>query len=489
MPRCSRRPHRPALLAALVLGIGMIWPPTTTLAASAPTGPADRVVSAYFADWDVYGRGYYVKDIPADKVTVIQYAFGVPTFDPDTGAVGCDVLDPWADYQMVYWSGANTVSGVPDDPNDPDQHLFGAFNQIRQLKAAHPGLKVEISLGGWTKSTWFSSVAATPERRESFVRSCLDRFILGNLPTGGWPAQAGGPGAAAGVFDGIDLDWEYPTERADGNVGYGPADRHNATLLVQEFRRQLDELGRARGTRYLLTAALPATARSTADFELAPFVARLDWANVMTYDFNIPSGPVAAPDTLFTADPRDPHADDPTWNTVGTVDWYLRHGVPAHKIVVGVPFYANQYLRTTGGDHGLYAPFDSSGLDPNTLAWDATPHPTYHDLVDVAGVVTPDGTGQGGFTRYWNGYAGEPWLYSPAAGHDLCAVPRGGDGGCAAPYHDTTTTVITYSDPRSLAERTDLVRREGLRGVMAWEISQDSDDHALLGQLATVLSP
>ena len=59
----------------------------------------------------------------------------------------------------------------------------------------------------------------------------------------------------------------------------------------------------------------------------------------MTYDFNIPSGTVAAPDTLFTHDPRDPGAKDLTWNTVGTVAWYLLNGVPANKIVVGVPFY------------------------------------------------------------------------------------------------------------------------------------------------------
>lgn len=492
MPVSSRRMVR---VAALVLGAGLVTAPTATWAnptavtatpaTAVAAGHPGKVVSAYYADWDVYARGYYVKDIPADKLTVIQYAFGVPTFDKATGAVGCDVLDPWADYQMPYWSGDNTVNGVADDPSNPDQHLFGAFNQLRQLKAAHPGLKVEISLGGWTKSTWFSSVAATPDRRQAFVRSCLDTFIRGNLPGGGWPAQAGGTGAAAGVFDGIDLDWEYPNAVGDGNVDFGPADVYHATQLANEFRRQLDALGRANHTRYLLTAATPAAARSSQYYDLGAFAGQLDWVNLMTYDFNIPSGPLAAPDTLFTGDPRDPNAADPTWNTVGTVNWYLHHGVPANKIVVGVPFYANQYLRTAG----LYAPHDSSGLDPNTLQWDSTNHPTYHDLIDVAKVLTPDGTAQGGFTRHWDGYAGEPWLYGPAISHDLCAVPRGGDFSCAQPYTESTSTVITYDDPRAMAERTDLVRTAGLRGVMAWEISQDSNDHALLNQLDAVLAP
>jgi chitinase len=467
--------RRLAVASALVLGAGLVvaGPATAAQAHDTPTSDAPKkVVTAYFADWDVYGRGYFVKNIPAEKLNVLQYAFGVPTFDTSTGTPGCGILDPWADYQQVYWGGENTVDGVADDVNNPDQHLFGNFNQLRKLKAKYPHLKIEISLGGWTKSTWFSSVAATKERREAFVKACIDTFIKGDLPGGGWPAQAGGPGAAAGIFDGIDLDWEYPTALAGGNIGYGPADRANATLLAREFREQLDALGKITKKHYLFTAALPAAKSSTKYYELASFVKSLDWVNVMTYDFNVVGGQVAAPDTLFTRDRRDPNAGDPTWNTVGTVAWYLLNGVPASKIVVGVPFYANQYIRTDG----LYRPFDNTGLDPNVLEWDKTPQPTYHALVDVGGVVSATGTGQAGFTRYWNRQAGEPYLFNPAATHVL------GTGTVTAP------TVICYSDPKSIGERTKLIEQWHLRGAMAWEISQDSDAHALIGALAPVLS-
>ena len=261
-------------LALVVGALGAVASPAVP--ASAGTTPVNdapkKVVTAYFADWDVYGRGYYVKDIPATKLNVLQYAFGVPGFDPATGAVSCNILDPWADYQQVYWTGDNTVDGVADNPDNPDQHLFGNFNQLAKLKAANPNLKVEISLGGWTKSTWFASVAATPARRQAFVAACIDTFIKGNLPGGGWPASAGGDGAAAGLFDGIDLDWEYPTQLAGGNVNYGPADKHNATLLAAEFRAQLDALGRTTNKHYLLTAALPAarTPPSTSSWPRSP---------------------------------------------------------------------------------------------------------------------------------------------------------------------------------------------------------------------------
>ena len=106
-----------------------------------------------------------------------------------------------------------------------------------------------ISIGGWTGSKYFSDVAATAASRKAFVASCIDLIIKGNLPGGGWPEGAGGPGAAAGLFDGINIDWEYPGIDPGNGAHHSPQDRHNATLLLKEFRRQLDELGAATGTR------------------------------------------------------------------------------------------------------------------------------------------------------------------------------------------------------------------------------------------------
>src|SRR5215813_10752632 len=398
---------RLAALTAFVVGAGLSVLPATSASAKAPAGGApSHVVTAYFADWDVYGRNYHVKDIPASQVNVLQYAFGNPTFDPATGAGGCNILDPWADYQQPYTADI-AVGGVADDSTNPNQHLYGSFNQLKALKDANPNLKVEISLGGWTLSKWFSDLAATPQRRQAFVSACIDTFIRGNLPGDSWPPSAGGVGAAAGLFDGIDIDWEYPTQVAGGNVDFGPADRHNATLLAAEFRKQLDAYGKTTGKHYLLTAALPAASSGSNYYELGQISKHLDWDNVMTFDFNVPGGTVAAPDTLFTRDSRDPHASDWTWNTVGTVGNYLLHGVPVHKIVVGVPFYGNQYINVSSNSaHGLYGSFDNTGLDPNSLETDQMPQPTYHNLVDVSGLLTAGGQGAGGYTAYWDAVAG-----------------------------------------------------------------------------------
>src|SRR5919205_1480303 len=198
--------------------------------AAASTSPS-RVRAVFFANWDRYARGYFVNQIPAGKLNVVDYAFAMPAADGT-----CALSDPWSDYQAPAWSGDSSVDGVADDPPNPNQHVFGNFNQLLKLKAAHPDLKVVMSIGGWTLSKYFSDVAATPATRQAFVQSCLDLLIKGNLPTGGWPEQSGGVGVAAGLFDGIDIDWEYPGIDPGNGADHSPPDKHNATLLLQEFR-------------------------------------------------------------------------------------------------------------------------------------------------------------------------------------------------------------------------------------------------------------
>ena len=185
----------------------------------------------YFVQWGIYGRDFVVRDLEdngsAARLTHINYAFGNVTED---GV--CASADAWADYQVPF--GADrAVDGVADEPGQP---LYGNFNQLKKLKAKHPDLKVLISLGGWTLSKFFSDAALTPQSRQAVVESCIDLFIKGNLP-------GLVPGAGAGVFDGIDLDWEWPG--SEGNVGnvIHAEDKQNFTALVAEFRRQLDVYG------------------------------------------------------------------------------------------------------------------------------------------------------------------------------------------------------------------------------------------------------
>ena len=176
------------------------------------------------------------------------------------------------------FSASESVDGIADTSSQP---LKGNFNQILKLKAKYPHLRVLLSLGGWSQSYRFSTVARE-ENRAKFVKGCIDTFMRGNV---------------AGVFDGFDIDWEYP-----GSCGltcdWSADDRVNFPALLKEFRDQLDlfakESPATATTHYLLTVAAPAGAAKYKEMNLPRMHVPLDWINVMAYDFHgswEPNGP------------------------------------------------------------------------------------------------------------------------------------------------------------------------------------------------------
>src|SRR6266545_2776930 len=199
----------PRTLTAVALGVA------ATLAVAQPTGAARPAAATaavgpyvkvgYFTQWGIYRRNFLVKNLHtsgiAGKVTHINYAFGNVgvdgrCFEANESGQG----DAWADYQKRFRA-SESVDGVADVVSQP---LAGNFNQLRKLKAMYPGLQVQMSLGGWTWSKYFSDAALTPASRQAFVASCIDLFIKGNLPIIG-TSPHGGPGSGAGVFDGIEV--------------------------------------------------------------------------------------------------------------------------------------------------------------------------------------------------------------------------------------------------------------------------------------------
>jgi len=173
--------------------------------------PAASRVGAYFTQWGVYGRDYEVADVvtsgAAIRLTFINYAFG--NLYEKNGGYECGIVnkmetgsgdggDAWADF------GRTPKRRVdPADTIQWDDPLAGNFRELKALKAKFPGLKIFISLGGWTWSKHFSSAAKTDALRKQLVSSCVDLYVKGNLPV---IDGRGGPGAAAGIFDGIDID-------------------------------------------------------------------------------------------------------------------------------------------------------------------------------------------------------------------------------------------------------------------------------------------
>ncbi|MGW4030470.1 glycosyl hydrolase family 18 protein [Streptomyces sp. NPDC004838] len=361
-----------ALAAGVIAGFAATGNATTPEKAAAAT-PGVKI--AYYDQWSVYGNAFYPKHLDtrgiAAKLDVINYSFAnihpteLTCFQANKAAgddnnpnAGDGAGDSYADYQKSF-SAADSVDGVADKW---DQPIVGVLNQFKKLKAKHPHLKINISLGGWTYSKYFHDAAKTDASRKKLVSSCIKQWIDGDLPKAD---GFGGPGTAAGIIDGIDIDWEYPGSNG-GHLGnnYGPEDKANFTLLLAEFRKQLDEKGAANGgKKYMLTAAMPAGQDKIKYIETDKIGAYLDYANIMTYDMHGAwdgDGPAYHQSPLYSkaSDPTDaikPGTEkysiqnavdawidgDPTYGIAG--------GFPANKITLGYEFYYRGWKGVPAG--------------------------------------------------------------------------------------------------------------------------------------------
>jgi chitinase len=382
-----------------------------------------KVVGGYFEEWSIYFAGYNIANLQAngvaDKLTHLSYAFGNAT------PAGCAIADSWADYQSPFLP---SVSGAPY--TGP---LFGNFAALQQLKQLHPNLKVLISLAG---ADGFSVAASTAAGRQTMVANCIDLFINGNL---------GGGVSAAGIFDGIDIDWEFPAA----------TDTVNATLLMQEFRKQLDALGETNEKHYLLTMFGPAGQQNFSNIQLAAVARQLDYYNVQGYDFHgtwETSTNHASP--LFD-DKQDPVQDE-NFNIEYTIHSYLQAGVPAEKLVLGIPTYARGWTGVPSADNGLYQ--TSSGPAPFPPA----------DYLQTPGVITYlTLTGLTGFTRHFDYRRIAVWLYDP-----------------------NTQTFWSYDDPVTVWLKTAYVRTRvpgGLGGEFVWALKDDDANGTIVKTIAAGL--
>ncbi len=332
--------------------------------------PAEKRIIGYYTAWSVYGRNYHVPDIPADKLTHINYAFANISADGE-----CVLGDPYADIDKFY-EGDSWDPGV----------LRGSFNQLIKLKQQHPNLRTLISVGGWTWSGRFSDVALDTTSRERFASSCV-----------AFMQQYG--------FDGIDIDWEYPVGGGLAGNTTRPEDKHNYTLLLGELRSRLAALSATTGEDYLLTIAAPAGPGIMANLEIADLAGVVDWINVMTYDFHGSWSPFTNFNAPLYASSTDPSTDPDVrerLNASSATQAYVEAGAPSNKVVLGVPFYGRGWAGVADQNHGLYQSFSSLPVG----TWEAG----VFDYADLEVNYLPT------YQRYVHAEAQVPWLYSPQAG-------------------------------------------------------------------------
>ncbi|MCX4879426.1 glycoside hydrolase family 18 protein [Streptomyces sp. NBC_00847] len=404
-------PHRPrasfralvsaaccaVLCAGLPAGAG-----TAAAAEQSSRQAAGSKVVGYFTEWGTYDRKYYVKNVEtsgsAARLTHINYAFGNVTGGK------CAMGDSYAATDRAY-TAAESVDGVADTW---DQPLRGNFNQLLKLKKKHPGLKVLWSFGGWTWSGGFGEAAKNPA---AFAQSCYD--LVKNSK---W----------AGVFDGIDIDWEYPN--ACGNSC--------DTSGREAFKNLMGALRSKFGGGSLVTAAITADATSGGRIDAADYAGAaqyVNWYNPMTYDYFgawDATGPTA-PHSPLNSYSGIPRAD---FSTSATIAKLRGLGIPAAKLLLGIGFYGRGWTGVTQAAPGGSATGPAAG--------------TYEQGIDDYKVLKSKcpATGTVGGTVYAK--CGRDWW--------------------------------SYDTPSTIGTKMTYKNQQGLGGTFFWELSGDTANGELI---------
>jgi len=284
-----------------------------------------------------------LSQIPFDKLTCINYAFFRPL--PDGTIVGKDSV------------GDKMILGEHQEPSTGETLVPTAHRN---------GVKVMLSIGGWTDSENFPAVASRPETRSAFVHSCLEQVRLYG-------------------FDGIDLDWEYPGYPDHGG---SPADGKNFTRLLRELKDSLEAYGETSATSYRLTAALPSFESALSNYEVDSLRVLLDALNVMTYDYygswSARSGHNAA---LYAS----PEQDSLSSMDAAFKLFTIHYSIPPGLVNLGVPFYGHTFAECTdlNSPHG--------GPDTIHFRGDGATYAALASLVDSC-------------DRHWDEHARVPYL-------------------------------------------------------------------------------
>lgn len=264
------------------------------------------------------------------------------------------------------------------------------------LNYRNSGVRIGLAIGGWG-SGGFSEAMATAAGRTKLTSSIMS--VLKDYQ-----------------FDGIDIDWEYPTSSVAGIVS-SPSDRTNLTLFTEELREKMDAY---RDDLVLSIAIAP----NNSFYDLRTLNNYMDYFNVMTYDFSM--GTKAGHDSsLYSTSVTSSSLD----NSVSIVKNY----VDSDKIIPGAAFYAR---------YGSFASTSNAKLG-GTLS------------VAMSNALS--------FSK----------MYERILTNKLTELY---DVDAEAAYIISGTTYYSYDNERSIIAKCNYVKEKGLAGLMCWDLTQDYVD-------------
>jgi GH18 family chitinase len=188
-----------------------------------------------------------------------------------------DLNSAWAQSltDIIYFSAEPRADGTLDTSRLNEE----TWAQLQKMKTEY-ATRVHLSIGGWERGNDFAELTANQSTRRAFVENLLTYLLTHNL-------------------DGADFDWEFPQNDTEFS---------NYIALLTETQAALSARGMS------VSVALPADP----SFPLAEFTV-VDRVHIMSYDR-------AAKHATYE-------------QAMGDVQLFLDAGIPAEKLILGVPFY------------------------------------------------------------------------------------------------------------------------------------------------------
>jgi len=366
------------VFAAVILGLSV-------------TSSTGYKVVCYYTNWAQYRPAPYAftpEDIDPSLCTHINYAFAK--------VVG------------------TTIQGY--ETNDDGQN--GMYARMMKLKATKPSLKVMLSVGGWTHGTApFSAVVRSESSMHTFAQNVVKYLRQRN-------------------FDGFDIDWEYP-----GSRGSPAGDKQKYTRFLQILKDAFTAEAAQSGKPRLLLSAAVAAGKSAvmAGYEISKVAAILDHINLMSYDLHGSWESTAGENSPLYAAHND-YGDDASMNQDWAVKYWIQHGCPPEKLIMGLGTYGRSLHLSQPSQHGVHDRINGAGTmgaitkEAGFLA--------YYEICEKL---------KHGYTRVWNDEQKVPYAYS-------------------------STDWVGYDDVQSFQVKADYIKANHLGGGMVWTI--DLDDFA-----------
>ncbi|MCK6263617.1 chitinase C-terminal domain-containing protein [Vibrio sp. ZSDE26] len=464
-----------------------------------------RRVIGYFTSWragDDPQATYLVKDIPWEQLTHINYAF--VSIGADGKANIGDVNDPENAAVGKEWSGVEI---------DPALGFKGHFGALATAKEKH-GVKTLISIGGWAETGGHFSADGNRVADGGF-------YTMTTNSDGSINHQGIEIFATSAVemmkkykFDGLDIDYEYPTSMAGAGNPYDkdfmePRRQYlwaSYQVLMKVLREKIDQASAFDGKHYMLTIAAPSSGYLLRGMETFDVTQYLDYVNIMSYDlhgaWNDHVGHNAA---LFDTGKDSELA---AWNVYGTTayggigylntDWayhYFRGSMPAGRINIGVPYYTRGWQGVTGGENGLWGraalpnqsecqPGTGEG-EKNNCGYGATGIDNmWHDK-------DPQGNEMGaGSNPMWHAKNLEKGIWGsylaaysldPVTNPIVGSYTRNYDSVAVAPWlwNAEKSVFLSTEDKTSINVKADYVIDKEIGGIMFWELAGDYNCYTL----------